>query len=170
MARLTRNELYERLFGRGFEDTCKRLTVTPSPDANRVKDATIDVRLGTKAIVIRQSNLTSVDLANRDDIRKDIERSREENIRADYGDSFVLHPQEHVLCSTMEYIAVPPDFRAQVISMASWARLGLSITIGTDLAPGFKGVVTVELTNHGKAPVVLFPGMIIAQMSFHRIT
>lgn len=37
------------------------------------------------------------------------------------------------------------------------------------MAPGFTGVITLELTNVGNAPLVLSPGVRIAQMLFHRV-
>ena len=36
------------------------------------------------------------------------------------------------------------------------------------MAPGFRGVITLELANVGTAPVVLRPGVRIAQIIFHR--
>ena len=49
-------------------------------------------------------------------------------------------------------------------------RLGLFIATATMVAPGFKGVITLELINAGQAPIVLYPGVIIAQLLIETTT
>ena len=42
----------------------------------------------------------------------------------------------------------------------------LIIATASSVAPGFKGCITLELVNNGEVPIVLRPGMRIAQLVF----
>lgn len=68
----------------------------------------------------------------------------------------------------MEYIKLPNDILGYIIGRSSWGRLGLVIATATLIHPGFAGVITFELTNLGDVPIALYPGIRIAQLSFHK--
>jgi len=80
----------------------------------------------------------------------------------------MLHPNQFILGSTLEYLKLPKDVMAYIIGRSSWGRLGLIIATATLINPGFAGVITLELTNVGEVPISLFPGLRIAQVSFHK--
>jgi dCTP deaminase len=63
---------------------------------------------------------------------------------------------------------MPSDLEAQVEGRSSWARVGLQIATATSVEPGFRGVLTLELSNVGTIPVELYPGVRIAQLFFHK--
>jgi deoxycytidine triphosphate deaminase len=44
--------------------------------------------------------------------------------------------------------------------------MGLLVATATQIAPGFHGVVILELANTGTVPLKLVPGMPIAQLVF----
>jgi dCTP deaminase len=44
----------------------------------------------------------------------------------------------------------------------------LIIATACSVAPGFKGCITLELLNQGEVPLVLYPGVRIAQLIFQR--
>jgi dCTP deaminase len=165
MALLTRKDLRERLFDTKFNSPKKRLTVTPLLDDDQIGSASIDVRLGNEFIVIRRTNLAAVDPAKRSEIKNNIARYQE-RVYVAYGDKFILHPRQLALGCTLEYIGLPLDVGAHVTGRSSWGRLGLIIATATSIAPGFKGAITLELVNYGEAPLVLYPGVVIAQIAF----
>jgi dCTP deaminase len=82
--------------------------------------------------------------------------------------SFVLHPGEFALGSTLEFIRLPNDIAARLEGRSTWGRLGLQIhsTAGF-VDPGFSGSLTFELQNMGKVPLSLYAGMRVAQISFY---
>lgn len=84
---------------------------------------------------------------------------------------FELKPGDFWLASTVEMIRVPTDMVAQANGKSSWARQGLVIhqTAGF-IDPGFKGTVTLELSNASLGPLRLFPGMPICQLQFTLLT
>jgi len=80
---------------------------------------------------------------------------------------FVLHPGEFVLGQTLEWVELPDDLVARLEGKSSLGRLGLMIhsTAGY-VDPGWKGKLTLELSNVAKLPIALYCGMKIGQISF----
>jgi dCTP deaminase len=67
---------------------------------------------------------------------------------------------------SLEYVAVPSDLMAFVEGKSGLGRGGLIIATATQVAPGFKGGIVLELCNSGTVPLILRPGMQIAQLVF----
>ena len=62
------------------------------------------------------------------------------------GDEFIIHPYEHVLLVTEEYIKLPNDVMSFVNLRSSFARLGLFIP-PTIVDAGFEGQLTIEVVG-----------------------
>ena len=45
--------------------------------------------------------------------------------------------------------------------------MGLIIATATKVDPGFRGCITLEIINEGEVPLILYPGVPIAQLVFH---
>ncbi len=92
-------------------------------------------------------------------------------VEVEEGESFVLHPGEFVLGSTLECVTLPDDVAARVEGKSSLGRLGL-LTHATAgfVDPGFTGHVTLELSNVATLPIVLHPGMKIGQLCFFQLS
>lgn len=136
-----------------------RLVVTPLlPDF--ASGASIDLRLGNTFIVFVRSRTAQFDpLDDKHDPRQ-VQRQ----MQLAWGDSFVLHPGELVLAATLEYLVIPPDLSAQVVSRSSYGRLGLLSATAVQVHPHFHGCLTLELVNLGVVPILLTPGERIAQL------
>jgi deoxycytidine triphosphate deaminase len=80
------------------------------------------------------------------------------------GYKFVLHPSELVLAATLEYLVLPADLSAQVVSRSSYGRLGLLSATAIQVHPHIHGCLTLELVNLGTVSLVLTPGERIAQL------
>jgi len=80
---------------------------------------------------------------------------------------FILHPGEFVLGQTLEWVELPDDIVARLEGRSSLGRLGLLIhsTAGY-VDPGWKGTLTLELSNVANLPIALYYGMSIGQISF----
>jgi dCTP deaminase len=80
---------------------------------------------------------------------------------------FVLHPGEFVLGRTIEIVEIPDDIVCRIEGKSSIGRLGLIVHATAGFVdPGFKGSLTLEITNFNSVPIVLRPGLPIAQLSF----
>ena len=84
---------------------------------------------------------------------------------------FILHPGEFVLGSTLEFVSLPDDLVGRLEGKSSLGRLGLLIhsTAGV-IDPGFRGHLTLELSNVANLPITIYPGMKIGQISFFTLS
>src|SRR3989338_3429827 len=83
-------------------------------------------------------------------------------------DEFILKPGDFVLAVTKEYFYFGSTLHGVLQGKSSWARVGLYVESAGLFDSGFEGVAVIELTNQGKAPLVLKTGQPIAQMIFQR--
>lgn len=92
-------------------------------------------------------------------------------VAVENGESFILHPGEFVLGSSFEFVSLPDDIAARLEGKSSLGRLGL-LTHSTAgfVDPGFKGHVTLELSNTATLPIKLWPGMKIGQLCFFQLS
>lgn len=140
------------------------LVITPILAVKQLGDASIDVRLGNQFIVYKAHRFGIFEPFGK--ISHDPRKIQERQIMH-FGEHFVLHPGVLILGSTFEFISMPNDLECQVEGRSSWARLGLQIATASSVEPGFRGVVTLELSNVGTVPLTLMPGIRIAQLVFH---
>lgn len=82
--------------------------------------------------------------------------------------TIVIRPGGFSLASTLEHFTMPLDCIGIVHDKSTWARLGLAAQ-NTVIEPGWKGYLTLELTNHGHEEIVIHDGTAIAQILFHLI-
>lgn len=136
------------------EDDPKRLVIEPFREEN-IQPASYDVTLGGTFLLKRKDN-EPVDIHKNNGGYRKIK-----------GDSFVLYPNNFVLASTVEYIALPNDIAAFVQGRSSIGRLGLNVQDAGFGDPGFCGEITLELYNFSRVPIKLEKGMRIAQLVFN---
>jgi dCTP deaminase len=86
----------------------------------------------------------------------------------EHGNGVVLHTGDFLLASTVEHFAMPEDVLAIVHDKSTWARRGLALQ-NTVVEPGWRGHLTIELSNHGPHPLSIFEGDPIAQIIFHQL-
>ncbi|UNC16257.1 dCTP deaminase (plasmid) [Acidiphilium multivorum] len=79
--------------------------------------------------------------------------------------AFRLPPGSFALAYAVERISMPDDVLGFVMDKSSLARLGLSVQ-NTLIEPGWSGQITIELFNMAPRPILLTPGMGIAQLCF----
>jgi dCTP deaminase len=83
---------------------------------------------------------------------------------------FHLSLDEFFLASTQEFIELPGDLVARIIPRSSLARLGVLATFDADiLPPNFAGKPILTLKNLSKKPVLLKPGLAVAQIMFEQV-
>lgn len=79
-----------------------------------------------------------------------------------------IEPGEFILLSALEFMSIPNDLCARVLDKSTWARLGICVQ-NTIIEPGWKGHLTLEVTNHSKVPTLLKIGMPICQIIFEQL-
>ncbi|MCF6378175.1 dCTP deaminase [Nocardioides KLBMP 9356] len=124
----------------------------------------MDVRLGREFITFQRTSTESFSAMRLDQEPREMQVA----VEKDWGGAFVLHPGQLVLASTLEYLRLPGDLTAQVITRSSYGRLGLLSATAVQVQPRFVGCLTLELANLGQMPLTLVPGERIAQLVFTR--
>lgn len=148
------------------------LVITPILNAEKqIGSSSIDIRLGTEFRYLKIKRQTHFDLSQPPDILKAQMDTYSEVVHIKPNETFVLHPGDFTLASTLEYFIIPNYLSGRLEGRSTWGRSGLQIhsTAGF-VDPGFEGRLTFELNNLGKLPLPLYPGIRIGQLSLHRMT
>jgi dCTP deaminase len=129
-------------------------------DPGMVQPASVDLRLGRSFRVFHNHRIQVIDLAAPPS-------GLTEHVEVEDGGEFVIHPNEFVLGRTTEDVELPDDVVARIEGKSSLGRLGLIVHATAGFVdPGFRGTLTLEITNFNSVPIVLRPGLPIAQLSF----
>lgn len=165
----------DRLAGRGVmsgpsvrralnrRNAARRLVLCPDFGDGPIEAASRDLYLGHWFRVSKRTSLDKVDIAFAAD-RAAARRQGQLEVFIPAGGKFVLQPGDFALAASMEYVYLPPDMMAFVEGKSSLGRAGLLIATATQVAPGFRGCIVLELYNAGTVPVILRPGMKVAQL------
>ena len=81
-----------------------------------------------------------------------------------YGSYLVLPAHHTVLGSTLEYIKLPSDVSGQILTKSSWGRTFITIEAAPWIHPLYRGCLTLEIANASNTPIVLYPGVKVAQL------
>ena len=159
------------------------LVVEPLDDPElQIQPASLDMRLGREFLEFQQTNVTCIRPARGTDAADYTARTvvgapadqrtlREFEDRTDATlkerDEFILHPGDFVLGTTKERVEIPDDLIAHVEGRSSLGRLAIVVHATAGIVdPGYRGQITLELSNLGSAPVALEPDMRISQLTF----
>jgi dCTP deaminase len=159
---LSRAAVIARL-ARGDE---RRLCIRPILDDTQVGEVSFDLRLGVDFEVSVLTRKPFVGLIRDNDFRS--AKSYFRPTRRELGDRFILYPNQIALACTLEYIGLPSDIYADILSRSSYTRLG--IHVNTMIQPGFRGCFPLELFNHGNNPVEIVVGSRICQARFFELS
>lgn len=140
----------------------RHLSITPL-DASSVKSASLEVHLGNWFVVAKRTRVTKFELGD-EKAEKHLRDVARELVFVPPDGTFIIHPGDLVLGVTMEFIALPTDVMAFVEGRSGLGRLGLIVATATQVAPGFHGVVVLEMANAGTVPLELRPQLAVAQL------
>jgi dCTP deaminase len=139
------------------------IAIRPYQPAN-LQPSSVDLHLDRSFRVFRNNRYAYIDVrAPQPDLT--------ELLRIEDDEPFILHPGEFVLGQTLEWVELPVDLVARLEGKSSLGRLGLLIhsTAGY-VDPGWKGNLTLELSNVANLPIALYFGMKIGQISFFKMS
>ena len=139
------------------------LVVEPIDDPElQIQPASIDLRLGREFLEFQRANIPCIHPDSEQEVHEYVTETTVED-----GDEFILHPGDFVLGTTKERVEIPPDLLANVEGRSSLGRLAVVVhaTAGV-VDPGYRGQITLELSNLGTAPVALKPDTRVSQLVF----
>ena len=132
-------------------------------DEKRLQPASYDILLGNLFIVNDPHSSTFID-----PVKKIYPKTQE--IKLKDSEVFVLHPGVSILGYSRDYFG-SDDYLIEVNGKSSLARIGLLVHNSAALInPGHFLNVALELCNLNNVPIVLHPGMPIAQLTFSQLS
>lgn len=147
------------------EELAKGRIVIEPLDPGCIQPASVDIHLDRKLLVFKTRRPPFYI-----DVRKGMDDVTE-MVEIDEEKPFLLSAGEFVLASTLESVELGNDIVARLEGKSSLGRIGLLIhsTAGY-VDPGWKGHLTLELSNVSRFPIALYYRMAIGQISFLRLT
>ena len=144
-----------------------RLVIRPLLELSQINSTSIDFRLGCDFLVSIQGREPYIDASFQNGHIGNLNNFFQET-RRQLGDTFILHPNQTVLASSLEYIRLPENMMAIIGMRSSYARLGINIS--SSLEPGYCGCISLELTNTSKNAIRLTVGACMFQARLAFIT
>lgn len=140
--------------------------------ADAIQPASIDLHLGARFRVFDVHHEAFIDpQKEQPNLTRMVDTRTEFYGSPEHPGMFMLHPGTFVLGETIERVEFPPDLVGRIEGRSSLGRLGLLVhsTAGF-IDPGFRGTVTLEMSCVAPMPIMLRPGMGIAQIAVERTT
>jgi dCTP deaminase len=145
----------------------KRIKITPKPDyKTQLGSCSLDLRLGYHFRVFKHRRRPFLDPLDPDTMK-----NMTEEVKISTKEPYVIQPDEFVLASILEWVELPDDISARIDGRSSLGRIGLVIhSTAGHIDAGFRGSITMELTNIGMMPILLYPKMRICQLVFEPLS
>ena len=143
-----------------------KIKITPALPPEQFGSCSVDFRLGSEFSVFEHSRHALIDLKERTNIQ-DLMRS----VAVPQGEPFIVQPGEFALAITEETLELDDDVLGRLEGRSSLGRIGIIVhgTAGL-FDPGWIGKATLELSNLGRMPVALYPGMRICSFTFEQLS
>jgi dCTP deaminase len=143
-----------------------RIRITPELPPEQFGSCSVDFRLGGEFSIFEHSRHPFIDLRD----KRAIEDLMTQVI-VPPNEPFILQPREFVLAITEEHLELADDVLGRLEGRSSLGRIGIIVhgTAGL-FDPGWSGKATLELSNLGRMPVALYPGMRICSFTFEQLT
>jgi len=139
----------------------RSIVIDPLLEMKQIGSVSIDLRLDNEFGEFQSTRKPMIDPA---DLARDYVKISEIDF---YGEPYALQAGHFVLGKTFEYISLPKDIIGLLEGRSSVGRQGLMVHVTAGVVdPGFRGHLVFELANVGKMPMLLYPLMRIARMTF----
>ena len=143
------------------------IVLTPPPVDSDIQPASVDVHLGNRFGILV---LPEPAVDNGFDVEPQMLRGSSSEIEYVDADSFIIYPNQFILCQLSEKLTLGDRFAARVEGKSSNGRKGLGVQITAGFVDaGWDGYLTLELYNFSDIPYILRAGDAIAQLAFDRL-
>jgi dCTP deaminase len=143
-----------------------KIKISPALPPEQLGSCSVDFRLGNEFSIFEHSRHPFIDVREKTAIQ-DLMRT----VTVPEGDPFILQPHEFALAITQETLELDDDVLGRLEGRSSLGRIGIIVhgTAGL-FDPGWTGKATLELSNLGRMPVALYPGMRICSFTFEQLS
>jgi dCTP deaminase len=153
----------------------RHLIIEPLPQAESIGTSAVDLTLGHefKRWTKPPGGVAMVvDPSAADFNFSTVAKAYLEEIPPNADGSITLSPHEFALGITAEKVQFPAETRlaARVEGRSTLARLGVGVHItAPTIHAGFRGQITLEITNQGVLPIKLKPGLKVCQLIIEQV-
>ncbi len=131
---------------------------------NTIKKLVLEGKIKINPFSEKAVNAVTVDL-HLDQTALNPDTGKETDLR-----DFHLSLDEFYLANTKEFIELPGNLMARIVPRSSLARLGVLATFDADiLPPNYVGKPLLTFKNLSRKPVLLQPGLAVAQIMFEEL-
>lgn len=143
-----------------------KIKISPELPPEQFGSCSVDFRLGREFNVFEHSRYPYIDLRSSTALEGIMRPVLVEGV-----EPFILQPREFVLAITEERLELADDVLGRLEGRSSLGRIGIIVhgTAGL-FDPGWSGRATLELSNLGRMPVALYPGMRICSFTFEQLS
>ena len=143
-----------------------KITISPDLPPEQFGSCSVDFRLGPEFSVFEHSRFPFIDLRHKSSVQEMMK-----TVIVPEGEAFILQPGDFVLAITEEKLELADDILGRLEGRSSLGRIGIIVhgTAGL-FDPGWTGKATLELSNLGRVPVALYPGMRICSFTFEQLS
>jgi len=143
-----------------------KIKISPALPPEQLGSCSVDFRLGNEFSVFEHSLHAFIDLREKTAIQ-----GLMRTVTVADGEPFILQPHEFALAITKETLELDDDVLGRLEGRSSLGRIGIIVhgTAGL-FDPGWVGKATLELSNLGRMPVALYPGMRICSFTFEQLS
>lgn len=143
----------------------EKLVIKPLLENDQITEIGIDFRLGGNFLVSIQGREPLINASLNNEFGRGTSKHFFQETRRQLGETFILHPNQTVLATSLEYVKLPDNYILSLCMRSSYSRLGL--TMSTIAQPGYCGCLSIELTNYNNNPINLSIGARIFQGLFY---
>lgn len=142
----------------------RKIFIKPKPDlVTQLSGASLDLSLGSEFRIFEHSENIFID-SKKPSVYSKL-------VRLSHNKPFVVHPGEFILGITKETVGIDNSLCARIDGKSSIGRMGIVVhSTAGHVNPGWRGKLTLEISNIGRIPVLLYPGMSICQLVFEKLT
>lgn len=143
------------------------LKIKPKPNLKeQLGSCSLDLRLGYHFRIFKHQKRAFVD-----PLKPETMKGMTEEVNISKKEPYVIQPGEFALGSILEWIELPDNLSARIDGRSSLGRIGLVVhSTAGHIDAGFRGSITLELSNIGMMPIMLYPLMRVCQLVFEPLS
>ena len=84
-------------------------------------------------------------------------------------DGITIEPGETVVVNTVERIKLNGNITGELVGRTRYARMGLSVSAATKFQSYSNSIIVLQICNHNKVPLKIFPYQKLVQLVIHQI-
>lgn len=84
-------------------------------------------------------------------------------------EGYIIEPGETIIVSTVERIKLTGNITGELTGRTRFARMGLSVCTATKFQSYSNAVIVLQICNHNKVPLKIFPYQMLAQLVIYQV-